>query len=108
MIKWGTDWLIRAHSDPQTLYVRIGDEDVDHNYWGPDTNVPYPRPSLKINTNSLGTDVAAEAAAAMAAASLFFKDKVQDGDYANILSSHAQQLYEFANIQPFVTYQQSV
>ncbi|PKY38802.1 hypothetical protein RhiirA4_451869 [Rhizophagus irregularis] len=39
-----------------------------------------------------------EAAAAMAAASLFFKDKVQDIDYSNTLYLHAQQLYDFASI----------
>src|SRR5436305_107123 len=45
---------------------------------------------------------------ALEAASLFLKNKVQDVDYANILSTQAQQLYEFASIQPFVTYQNSV
>ncbi|CAB4442977.1 unnamed protein product [Rhizophagus irregularis] len=108
MIKWGTDWLIKAHSDQQVLYVMIGDENVDHNYWGPDTGIPLPRPSLSINGTKLGTDAAAEAAAAMAAASLFFKDKVQDIDYSNTLYLHAQQLYDFASIKPFTKYQSSV
>ncbi|RIA96962.1 Glycoside Hydrolase Family 9 protein, partial [Glomus cerebriforme] len=108
MIKWGTDWLIKAHSDQQVLYVMIGSENIDHNYWGPDTGIPYPRPSLSINSTKLGTDAAAEAAAAMASASLFFKDKVQDIQYSNILYQHAQQLYDFASIKPFTTYQNSV
>src|SRR5581483_7702833 len=108
MIKWGTDWLIKAHSDQSVLYVMIGSENIDHNYWGPDTDIPYPRPSLQINSTARGTDSAAEAAAAMAAASLFFKDKVQDIEYSNILFNHSQQLYEFASITPFVTYQTSV
>jgi endoglucanase len=108
MIKWGTDWLIKAHSDQQVLYVMIGDENVDHNYWGPDTGIPLPRPSLSINSTNLGTEAAAEAAAAMAAASLFFKDKVQDMDYSNTLYLHAQQLYDFASIKPFTIYQSSV
>ncbi|GES74120.1 glycoside Hydrolase Family 9 protein [Rhizophagus clarus] len=108
MIKWGTDWLIKAHSDQQVLYVMIGDENVDHNYWGPDTGIPLPRPSLSINSTKLGTDAAAEAAAAMSAAALFFKDKVQDIDYYNTLYFHALQLYDFASIKPFTKYQSSV
>ncbi|CAI2169163.1 11483_t:CDS:2 [Funneliformis geosporum] len=108
MIKWGTDWLIKAHSEPEVLYVMVGTADVDHNYWGPDTGIPLPRPSFNVNNSSRGTDATAEAAAAMAAASLFFKDKVQDVDYANTLSFHAKQLYEFAIETPFETYQTSV
>lgn len=34
MMKWGTDWLIQAHPDDNTLYVQVGDGDLDNNYWG--------------------------------------------------------------------------
>ena len=60
MIKWGTDWLIKAHSDLQTLYVMVGSEKIDHDYWGPDTRIPLPRPSLSINNNKHGTDAATQ------------------------------------------------
>lgn len=44
---------------------------------------------------SPGSDLAGETAAAMAAASMVFKQ--YDGSYASTLLSHARQLYEFAD-----------
>ncbi|CAJ0855542.1 18358_t:CDS:2, partial [Entrophospora sp. SA101] len=108
MIRWGTDWLIKAHPDKNTLYVQIGLGDIDHNYWGPDTGIPLPRPSLNVNSSAHGTDVVAEAAAAMASASILFREKLNDTVYADTLLSHAKSLYEFAETTPFVKYQDSV
>jgi endoglucanase len=42
----------------------------------------------------LGSDLAAETAAALAAASIVFKKT--DSSYANTLITHAKQLYDFA------------
>jgi endoglucanase len=33
-IKWGTDWLIKAHPEPNKLFVQVGGGDIDNNYWG--------------------------------------------------------------------------
>ncbi|CAG8645906.1 23596_t:CDS:2 [Cetraspora pellucida] len=33
MIKWGTDWLLKAHPSPTVLYVEAGIDTVDHDYW---------------------------------------------------------------------------
>lgn len=41
-IRWGTDWLIKAHPDANTLYVQVGSGEVDNNYWG-----KAKRPNLK-------------------------------------------------------------
>jgi hypothetical protein len=43
----------------------------------------------------LGSDLAGETAAALAAASIVFKDT--DPNYANTLLTHAKQLFAFAN-----------
>jgi endoglucanase len=37
MLKWGTDWLVKAHPAKDVLYAQVGKGDTDHNYWGPDT-----------------------------------------------------------------------
>ncbi|KAL1921499.1 uncharacterized protein VTP21DRAFT_11215 [Calcarisporiella thermophila] len=115
MVKWGTDWLIKAHPLPNVLYVQIGQGKVDNNYWGPDTNIPSPRFSFRIDINHTGTDVAAETAAAFASSSLLFRQlsrysqNSEDFAYADQLLKHAIELYQFAqNSKPYNVYQKSV
>ncbi|CAG8590090.1 8876_t:CDS:2, partial [Racocetra fulgida] len=110
MIKWGTDWLIKASSntnstDDQYLYVMVGNLDIDHNYWGPDTNFPTRRPSSKVNASAHGTDVAGEVAAAFAASSILFRSN--NSTYADTLLTYAKNLYSFAETTPFRLYQNS-
>ena len=52
------------------------------------------RPAYTIDTNSPGSDLAAETAAAMAAGSIAFRNT--DQTYADILLTHAKELYQFA------------
>ncbi|KAG2174774.1 hypothetical protein INT43_005836 [Umbelopsis isabellina] len=107
MVKWGMDWLIQAHPQPNVFYVQVGNGDIDNNYWGPDTNIPTPRPSYMINNTSPGTDVAAVGAAAFASASYLFRNRLNDSNYADTLTSHAISLYNFAETaspqQPYTT-----
>ena len=49
----------------------------------------------KIDTNNPGTDLACETAAALAAASILFKEA--DPTYSEELLTHAKQLYEFGD-----------
>ncbi|KAG2222099.1 hypothetical protein INT45_007985 [Circinella minor] len=107
MLRWGTDWLIKAHPSDNVLYVQVGDGAVDNNYWGPDTEIPTPRPSFMINESNPGTDVAALTAAAFASTSMIFRKT--DEDYANTLVSHAETLYAFAeSATPWQVYSDSV
>jgi len=49
-LKWGTDFLIKAHPTPNEFYVQVGDGTIDHNYWGrPEdwTTSNGPRPVFK-------------------------------------------------------------
>ncbi len=94
-IKWGTDWLIKAHPSPNVLYAQVGDGHADHSYWGPPETMTMSRPAWKVDASNPGSDVAAESAAALAAASLIFRDS--DPSYADELLMHAEDLYQFAD-----------
>ncbi|KAI8582148.1 hypothetical protein K450DRAFT_229243 [Umbelopsis ramanniana AG] len=107
MVKWGSDWLIQAHPQPNVFYV--GNGDVDNNYWGPDTNIPTPRPSYMVNSTAPGTDVAALGAAAFASASYLFRNRFNDSVYADTLMQHGISLFEFAETaQPQQPYTKSI
>ncbi|KAJ3075309.1 hypothetical protein HK102_005637, partial [Quaeritorhiza haematococci] len=111
MLRWGYDWLIKAHPEPNTLYVQVGLAEVDHNVWVPDTKIPNPRPSLVVNASAPGTDVAASAAAAFAAGSIFYSmdTPIRNTQYADTLRSHAVDLYNFAvNATPYTPYSTTV
>ncbi|KAG0165755.1 hypothetical protein DFQ28_008331 [Apophysomyces sp. BC1034] len=109
MMRWGMDWLIKAHPEPNVLYVQVGDGNVDNNYWGPDTNIPTPRPSYMINASAPGTDAAALTAAAFASASYLYKNQFNDSAYADTLLSHAISLYDFAETaKPLQVYTKAV
>jgi endoglucanase len=93
-LRWGMDWLIKAHPQPQVLYGQVGNGNADHQWWGPAEVMPMARPAYKIDANCPGSDLAGESAAAMAAASMVFSD---DTAYRNTLLTHAKQLYTFAD-----------
>jgi endoglucanase len=97
-LKWGTDYLIAAHPQPNVLYAQVGDGSVDHAYWGPPEVIDLKgmsRPAVKITASCPGTDLAGETAAAMAASALAFR--ATDTAYADQLVTHAKQLFTFAD-----------
>ncbi|KAJ6599199.1 glycoside hydrolase family 9 protein [Mycena vulgaris] len=108
MLRYGLDWLIKAHPSPSTLYVLVGDANVDNAYWGGDQGLPTNRPSYAINDTRPGTDAAAGASAAFSACSALYSNRSFNGSYSNrpaslqnetyaqALLTHAQQLYTFA------------
>ncbi|WOG84767.1 hypothetical protein DCAR_0103951 [Daucus carota subsp. sativus] len=93
-IRWGTDYFLKASVTPDTLYVQVGDPDKDHQCWVRPENMKTPRTVLKIDAATPGTEIAAETAAAMAAASMVFRGV--DDPYANRLSAKAEDLFRFA------------
>lgn len=93
-LRWGMDWLVKAHPQPEVLYGQVGNGNADHQWWGPAEVMPMARPAYKIDASCPGSDLAGESAAAMAAASMVFSD---DPTYANRLLTHAKQLYAFAD-----------
>ncbi|TFK76043.1 glycoside hydrolase family 9 protein [Pluteus cervinus] len=108
MLRWGLDWLMRAHPENSTLYVQVGDANIDNNYWGGDNDIPQPRPSFQINDTSPGTDAAASASAAFSACAAMYANRgfngkyaqqtasLRNSTYASTLLTHAHALYTFA------------
>jgi endoglucanase len=89
-IKWGTDYLIKAHPKPNVLYGEVGDGDSDHECWQRPEDMTTPRTSFKIDDQHPGSDLAAETSAALAAASIAFKGI--DSNYASQLLNHSKQV----------------
>lgn len=94
-LRWGTDYLIKAHPSANVLYGQVGTGGTDHGWWGPAEVNPTNRPAFKIDSSCGGSDLAGESAAAMAAASIAFRSS--DAAYADTLITHAKQLYTFAD-----------
>lgn len=68
---------------------------MDHNCWERPETTTEERPVTQVNSSFPGTEVAAETAAALASASLVYKEI--DRTYSEILLIHAQQLFTFAD-----------
>ncbi|ONK66114.1 uncharacterized protein A4U43_C06F4290 [Asparagus officinalis] len=93
-IRWGTDYFLKCSVKKNRLYVQVGDPDADHACWIRPENMQTPRTLYKISENMPGTEIAAETAAAMAAASMVFRKF--DYGYSCRLLNKAKLLFEFA------------
>ncbi|KAL0949673.1 hypothetical protein HGRIS_009711 [Hohenbuehelia grisea] len=108
MLRWGLDWLMKAHPSNDTLFVQVADSRRDNDYWGGDSGIPLPRPVYQINSTSPGTDAAAMTSAAFSACSALYANRtfsstsftppasLTNSSYAELLLSHAQALHHFA------------
>ncbi|KAL8522760.1 hypothetical protein ACS0TY_012922 [Phlomoides rotata] len=94
-IRWGTDYLLKATAHPNTIYVQVGDAGKDHACWERPEDMDTPRTVVKIDQNTPGTEVAAETAAALAAASVVFRRC--DPNYSKVLARRAIKVFEFAD-----------
>ncbi|XP_042067167.1 endoglucanase 13-like [Salvia splendens] len=104
-IKWGTDYLLKAHPKPNILYGEVGDGDSDHSCWMRPEDMTTPRTAYKIDDQHPGSDLAGETAAAFAAAGIAFRSS--DRRYSSRLINHAKQLFDFATKRTSV-YQNSI
>ena len=95
VVRWGTDWLMKAHPSDNVLYGQVGNGSLDHSYWGPSETMTMARPSYAITAAKPGSDLAGEAAAAMASASILFRST--DPVYADKCLAHARTLFNFAD-----------
>ncbi|WRT65801.1 uncharacterized protein IL334_002750 [Kwoniella shivajii] len=124
-LRWGYDWLIRAHPSDDVLFVQVGSGDVDNSYWGGDENIPTPRPGYPINSSHPGTDAWSSTAAAFALGSMLYSPSISynvtstsspptspslsNSTYSSLLLSHAKTLYATANnTSPRSTYYSSL
>ncbi|HEY8344237.1 MAG TPA: glycoside hydrolase family 48 protein [Bacillota bacterium] len=94
-IKWATDYFIKCHTGSNEFWGQVGNGGQDHAWWGPAEVMQMRRPAYKIDAANPGSDLAGETAAALAAASLIFRET--DPAYAATCLSHAKQLYNFAD-----------
>ncbi|KAG8380370.1 hypothetical protein BUALT_Bualt06G0008400 [Buddleja alternifolia] len=100
LIKWGTDYLLLTFNSSATkidkIYSQVGGSQNgsrtpdDHYCWQRPEDMNYPR---KTQTANSGPDLAGEMAAAMAAASIVFRDNTA---YSKKLSKGAETVFDFA------------
>ncbi|CAG9814737.1 unnamed protein product [Phaedon cochleariae] len=93
-IRWSTDYFIKCHTSPYEFYGQVGDFTIDHAFWGRPEDMNLTRPAYKIDKEHPGTDLAAEASAAFASASIVFRNI--NSSYSKELLRHAEQMYDFA------------
>jgi hypothetical protein len=74
----------------------MGNGGDDHAYWGRPEDMTMSRPAYKITASSPGSDLAGETAAALAAASIFYRS-LGDVTAADQALSHARDLFNFAD-----------
>ena len=94
-IKWATDYFIKCHTASDEFYGQVGKGMTDHKWWGAPEVFPNERPAYKIDAAHPGSELAAEAAAALASSSMLFRGT--DAPYADLCLKHARELFSFAD-----------
>ncbi|XP_051137372.1 endoglucanase 1-like [Andrographis paniculata] len=95
-VRWGSDYLLKASAAaPEFLYVQVGDPNNDHSCWERPEDMDTARNVYKVSPQNPGSDVAAETAAALAAASIVFRDS--DPSYSAKLLQTAKKVFDFAD-----------
>ncbi|MEW5249178.1 glycoside hydrolase family 9 protein [Microbulbifer sp. 2201CG32-9] len=94
-LRFVADYMVKAHTAPNEFWGQVGSGSVDHAWWGSAEVMPMARPSYKVDASCPGSELAGEAAAALAAVSMVFESS--DPGYASSLLDHAVQLYNFAD-----------
>ncbi|XWS54335.1 hypothetical protein CRYUN_Cryun10bG0081100 [Craigia yunnanensis] len=94
-IRWGTDYFMKAHTQPNVLWGQVGDGNSDHYCWERAEDMTTPRTAFKLDQDHPGSDLAGETAAALAAAAIAFKP--YNSSYSDLLLVHAKQLFSFAD-----------
>ncbi|ONK64537.1 uncharacterized protein A4U43_C07F27130 [Asparagus officinalis] len=95
-LRWSTDYLLKAATaTPGALYVQVADPNMDHRCWERPEDMDTPRNVYRLTSQSPGSDVAAETAAALAASSIVFTDS--DPAYSAKLLQAAVNVFDFAD-----------
>ncbi|RCV34344.1 hypothetical protein SEVIR_7G161100v4 [Setaria viridis] len=100
LIKWGTDYLLLTFNSSAStidkIYAQVGVAKIngsrpdDHYCWNRPEDMAYPRPTLAVSS---APDLGGEIAAALAAASIVFRDNAA---YSKKLTQGAATVYKFA------------
>ncbi|KAL1565613.1 cellulase [Salvia divinorum] len=95
-VRWATDYFLKSTAHPGVIYAQVGDPNTDHNCWQRPEDMDTPRTVYAVTTDKPGSEVAAETAAALAAASLAFR-AFGDKAYGIVLLKRAVEVFKFAD-----------
>ncbi|KAG8057519.1 hypothetical protein GUJ93_ZPchr0002g26514 [Zizania palustris] len=94
-VRWATEYLLKAIAHPGVIFIQVGDPSKDHACWERPEDMDTARTVYNISAERPGSDVAGETAAALAAASMVFRDG--DPEYADRLLAGARKAFQFAD-----------
>ncbi|EPS60570.1 hypothetical protein M569_14233, partial [Genlisea aurea] len=94
-IRWATDYLLKTVSQPNRIFVQVGDPNSDHNCWERPEDMDTSRAVYTVEAPNTASDVAGETAAALAAASIAFRSS--DPAYSETLLRTATRVFQFAD-----------
>jgi endoglucanase len=94
-IRWATDYFMKCHTKPDEFYYQVGNGNTDHGWWGPAEAMNMARPAYKVDKSKPGSTVVAGTSAALAIASVIFKES--DPKYSDKCLKHAKELFGFAD-----------
>jgi endoglucanase len=97
-LRWGMDYLIKAHPAANRLVTEVADPNLDHQLWAAAEVQTYTRQTYTMGTACWGADLADSAAAAFASAAMVFK--ASDPTYSATLLTHARQLWSTTESLP--------
>jgi endoglucanase len=97
-LRWGMDYLIKAHPAANRLVTEVADPNKDHQLWAAAEVQTYQRDTYVMGAGCWGADLADSAAAAFASASLVFR--TSDPAYSATLLTHARQLWSTTESLP--------
>ncbi|KAE9616485.1 hypothetical protein Lal_00034619 [Lupinus albus] len=94
-IRWATDYLVKTVSQPNRIFVQVGDPSSDHDCWERPEDMDTSRTAYAVDAPNAASDVAAETAAALAASSMAFRSS--DPGYSETLLRNALNAFQFAD-----------
>ncbi|KAK8629773.1 hypothetical protein V6N13_078601 [Hibiscus sabdariffa] len=94
-VRWATDYLLKTVSQPNRIFVQVGDPNIDHSCWERPEDMDTARTVYAVDAPNPASDVAGETAAALAASSMAFRSV--DPVYADTLLRSAVQAFQFAD-----------
>ncbi|CAH8344339.1 unnamed protein product [Eruca vesicaria subsp. sativa] len=96
-LKWATNYLLKTVSQlPHRIFVQVGEAQPDHDCWERPEDMDTPRTAFAIDAPGPASDLAGEIAAALAAASIAFKQS--NPTYSRLLLNKAIQTFQYADM----------
>ncbi|KAA0200410.1 hypothetical protein HAZT_HAZT005065 [Hyalella azteca] len=84
-LRWATDYFLKSHTAPTTIWAQVGDSDLDHTFWDRPENMTMARPSFVLNETNPGRLIG------------LGEHTRSDPAYAATLLTAAKELFDFAN-----------